>query len=144
MRKAPTETQNVVSYLVIIDVDNLDGKLLPGMTANVDIITGIKPDVLRVPTAALRFHPKAADQTDKSERKAPEKDKKPQPVLYVAGTDKYKPVRREVTTGIEGDEYTEIVSGAKAGDVVLIRTKSLKPKTPKDEDSADENDSSAS
>ena len=144
VRKAPTETQNVVSYLVIIDVDNLDGKLLPGMTANVDIITGIKPDVLRVPTAALRFHPKAADQTDKSERKTPEKGKRPQPVLYVAGTNKYKPTRREVTTGIEGDEYTEIVSGAKAGDVVLIRTKSLKPKTPKDEDSADENDSSAS
>ena len=144
VRKAPTETQNVVSYLVIIDVDNLDGKLLPGMTANVDIITGITPNVLRVPTAALRFHPKAADQTEKSDPKKPEKDKKPQSALYVASAEKYKPTRREVTIGIEGDEYTEIISGAKAGDMVLVRTKSLKPKTPKDDSNTDENDSSAS
>ena len=39
IRKSATETQNVVSYLVILDVDNSAGKLLTGMTANVDIIT---------------------------------------------------------------------------------------------------------
>jgi HlyD family secretion protein len=143
VRKSPTETQNVVSYLVIIDVDNLDGKLLPGMTANVDIITGSKPNVVRVPTAALRFKPKAADRSDK-DAPSPDKEKKPLPTLFIAGEDKYKPIARKVTIGVEGDDFTEILSGVKPGDLVLIRSKSLKPKAPKDETDTDEDDSAAS
>jgi HlyD family secretion protein len=143
VRKSPTETQNVVSYLVIIDVDNLDGKLLPGMTANVDIITGSKPNVVRVPTAALRFKPKAADRSDK-DAPSPDKEKKPLPTLFIAGEDKYKPIARKVTIGVEGDDFTEILSGVKPGELVLIRSKSLKPKTPKDDTGTDEDDSAAS
>jgi HlyD family secretion protein len=143
VRKSPTETQNVVSYLVIIDVDNLDGKLLPGMTANVDIITGSKPNVVRVPTAALRFKPKSADRSDKDAPK-PDKEKKPLPTLFIAGEDKYKPIARKVTIGVEGDDFTEILSGVKPGDLVLIRSKSLKPKAPKDDTDTDEDDSAAS
>ncbi len=143
VRKSPTETQNVVSYLVIIDVDNLDNKLLPGMTANVDIITGSKPNVVRVPTAALRFKPKVTDRSDKDAPK-PDKEKKPFPTLYIAGEDKYKPVARKVTIGIEGDDFTEILSGVKPGEQILIRSKSLKPKAPKDDTNADEDDSAAS
>jgi HlyD family secretion protein len=140
VRKAPTETQNVVSYLVIIDVDNPDEKLLPGMTANVEIITGARRSVVRVPTPALRFRPKAADH-----KETPGKDKKPLPTLYIAGGDIYKPTARKVTIGIQGDDYTEIVSGLKAGDRVLVRTKSLKPKTAKDDsDNTDDNDNTAS
>ena len=140
VRKAATETQNVVSYLVIIDVDNPDQKLLPGMTANVDIITGSKPNVVRVPSSALRFRPRAADREDK---KAPKKETRPAPTLYIAGTDKYKPVARRVKTGIEGDDYTEILSGVLAGELVLVRSKSLKPKTPAEE-AEDEDDDAAS
>ena len=136
VRKAATETQNVVSYLVIIDVDNLDEKLLPGMTANVDIITGSKPNVMRVPSSALRFRPRAADRDDK---KLPEKDGRPAPTLYIASDDKYKPVARRVTIGVEGDDFTEIISGVRAGELVLVRSKSLKPKTPEEEaEDADE------
>jgi HlyD family secretion protein len=144
VRKAPTETQNVVSYLVIIDVDNLDGKLLPGMTANVDIITGSKPDVVRVPTVSLRFKPKVADRQKDEGTKKPGDKEKPSPSLFVASADPYKPERRKVTLGVEGDEYTEILSGVKPGESVLIRTKSLKPKTAAEDDSADEDDSTAS
>ncbi len=138
VRKAPVETQNVVSYLVIIDVDNLDGKLLPGMTANVEIITGAKANVMRVPTNALRFRPRAADR----EEEKPRDRDKPQPTLYIAGTDPYRPTKRKVQTGLQGDDYVEITSGLKVGDKILVRTKSLKPKT-QSEDSAEENDDSA-
>lgn len=140
VRKAPVETQNVVSYLVIIDVDNLDGKLLPGMTANVEIVTGAKTRVKRVPTNALRFRPKAADRG--SEQKRNEGSKKATSALYVASSDPYRPVRRQVEIGLQGDEYTEVISGLKPGDKILVRTKSLKPKTPA-EDSADDDDNSA-
>lgn len=145
VRQAPVETQNVVSYLVIIDVDNKDGKLLPGMTANVEIITGAKANVLRVPTNALRFRPKMADRGEPKEDKpaAPAKKETPKPTLYLAGSDLYRPVRKQVQIGLQGDDYTEVTSGIKAGDKVLIRTKSLKPKAQTD-DNADEDDSAAS
>jgi len=141
VRKAPVETQNVVSYLVIIDVDNLDGKLLPGMTANVEIITGTKANVLRVPTTALRFRPKPADRgPPPAETKAAE-TKTPRQTVWIAGTDAYKPSRQQVQTGLQGDDYTEILSGLKAGDKILVRTKSLKPKAETED--TDENDSAA-
>ncbi|WP_017670318.1 efflux RND transporter periplasmic adaptor subunit [Blastomonas sp. AAP53] len=144
VRKAPVETQNVVSYLVIIDVDNLDGKLLPGMTANVEIITGAKKNALRVPTNALRFRPKAADRGPPVEEQpaTPGRKEAPRQTLFVAGADAYKPVRKRVKVGLEGDEYTEILSGIKAGDKVLVRTKSLKPKAETDD--TDDDDSAAS
>jgi HlyD family secretion protein len=62
IRKAAQNVQNVVTYTVIIAVDNPGGRLLPGMTANVKLVTAEKPDVLKVPNAALRFRPAGADQ----------------------------------------------------------------------------------
>jgi HlyD family secretion protein len=52
--------QNVVDYSVVVAVDNLDGKLLPGMTATVNFSTAKAASVLRVPNAALRFRATAA------------------------------------------------------------------------------------
>ncbi|HWY74111.1 MAG TPA: hypothetical protein VN281_00760, partial [Verrucomicrobiae bacterium] len=53
---------NVVTYDTVIAVDNSEGKLRPGMTANVSIITAQTNGVLRIPNGALRFHPpEAAD-----------------------------------------------------------------------------------
>ena len=56
-RLAANVTQNVVTYNVVIDVDNPDELLKPGLTAQVRIITANKPEALRVPTAALRYRP---------------------------------------------------------------------------------------
>ena len=56
-RLAANVTQNVVTYNVVIDVDNPDELLKPGLTAQVRIITANKPSALRVPTAALRYRP---------------------------------------------------------------------------------------
>ncbi len=54
VRNAATTTQSVVSYATIIDVNNDELRLKPGMTANVSIIVAQKTNVLRVPNAALR------------------------------------------------------------------------------------------
>ena len=57
VRRAPVEQNNVVTYTVIITADNPELKLLPGMTAIVEIVTGTSEDVLRVANEALRFKP---------------------------------------------------------------------------------------
>jgi len=57
IRSNPNVQQNVVTYDAILRVDNPDGKLRPGMTANVRIVSERREDVLRIPNAALRFKP---------------------------------------------------------------------------------------
>ena len=59
VRNAPQTVQNVVTYDAVIDVENGDLRLKPGMTANVTFIWAEKDGVLRVPNAALRFRPPA-------------------------------------------------------------------------------------
>ncbi len=54
IRNAPITVQNVVTYAVIVKVDNPGLKLKPGMTANVSIVIDDKKDILRIPNAALR------------------------------------------------------------------------------------------
>jgi HlyD family secretion protein len=61
LRKAPLVVQNVVTYTVVISVDNPGERLLPGMTANVKLVYDQKDNVLKVPNAALRFRPAGSD-----------------------------------------------------------------------------------
>jgi HlyD family secretion protein len=58
IRLAPIALQNVVTYTVVIAADNPLGRLLPGMTANVEIVTGEHANVVTVPNDALRFQPR--------------------------------------------------------------------------------------
>ena len=57
VRNSPITVQNVVSYDTVIEVNNADLKLKPGMTANVSIIIARKENALKIPNAALRFKP---------------------------------------------------------------------------------------
>ena len=59
VRLQSTTTENVVNYTVAVAVQNPEGKLLPGMTATVEFLTGSAANVLTVPNAALRFRPPA-------------------------------------------------------------------------------------
>lgn len=59
IRKSPQVVQNVVTYTVVISADNRDLRLLPGMTANVKIVTDRRDHTLKVSNAALRFRPPA-------------------------------------------------------------------------------------
>ena len=68
IRLAPDETSNVVTYTVIITAQNQDRALLPGMTANVEVFTGEKPQVVRVDNSALRFRPSEAADVQEAER----------------------------------------------------------------------------
>ena len=81
VRKAPQSAQNVVTYIAIVSANNERGELLPGMTANVRVVTDTRDAVLKAPNGALRFRPsgaaaagadagKASDTTDKSAGKA--------------------------------------------------------------------------
>jgi HlyD family secretion protein len=62
MRLNPVNVQNVVTYNVVIDVNNPDQKLKPGMTANLTITIDERNNVLKVPNSALRFTPQDANR----------------------------------------------------------------------------------
>ncbi|MBP6797125.1 MAG: efflux RND transporter periplasmic adaptor subunit [Luteimonas sp.] len=62
VRLAATTTNNVVTYPVVVSVDNSDGTLLPGLTVNAEIEVSNRKDVLKVSNAALRYKPADADQ----------------------------------------------------------------------------------
>ncbi len=109
IRKAPINVQNVITYDVVIAVDNPDLKLFPGMTATVRIITGRLAGVLKVPNAALRFRP--PDAVDRRLNT---------PAVWSLDTNG-KPRRVDVTAGASDGVSTEILSGdLKQGDPVVI------------------------
>jgi HlyD family secretion protein len=66
VRKAALNVQNVITYTAVVSADNESLVLLPGMTANVRVITDVREKVLKVPNAALRFKPPGATDAPKS------------------------------------------------------------------------------
>jgi HlyD family secretion protein len=64
VRKAAQNVQNVVTYIAIISANNERGELLPGMTANVRIMTDSRDSVLKVANSALRFRPPGETAAD--------------------------------------------------------------------------------
>jgi len=70
VRKAAVEVQNVVTYTVVISADNRNLTLLPGMTANIEILTGQKESVVRIPNTALRFKPAGIEVEEQDPRMA--------------------------------------------------------------------------
>ena len=94
IRHSPTNVQNVITYVVVIAVDNPDMKLFPGMTANVRLVTDHLSAALKIPSAALRFRPPddllpaAAKTTDKKVAKG---DGKFDPSQFKGGDGKFDP-----------------------------------------------------
>jgi HlyD family secretion protein len=77
IRKAAQTVQNVVTYTVLVSASNEGGQLMPGMTANVRIVTDTRDNVLKVPNAALRFRPAGAATGETSPAKAGDTAKVP-------------------------------------------------------------------
>lgn len=96
IRNDPQITQNVVTYDVLIDVENNDLKLKPGMTANVEIVIERRDRVMSVPDAALRFRPEDALHYDGS-------------AVWVL--ERTAPRRIPVITGISDYSYSELLEG---------------------------------
>jgi HlyD family secretion protein len=119
IRKAPINVQNVITYDAVIGVSNPDLKLFPGMTANVKIMVNQRPNVLRVPNAALRYHP-ASEPVATTTAKSGRKGAAPERAVWTLDADG-KPQRVVVTTGESDGTYTEITKGdLKDGDRVII------------------------
>ena len=139
IRNAPQTVQNVVTYDAVIDVDNPELKLKPGMTANVTFVYAEKEDVLKVPNAALRFRPPPSLLGDgkggapgakpaagggggsgvrpgaAGGRPGEAPDRR---TVWTLADD--KPAPQKVKTGISDGTFTEVVEGElKAGDVVI-------------------------
>ena len=133
IRNAATTVQNVVTYDAVIDVDNSDLRLRPGMTANVTVIYAERQGVLSVPNAALRFHPPsppgasgaAAPSASGSGRPhnhhgPPSADEAPEArTVYVLRGGEPQPV--SVHTGLTDGTQTEVLDGdLKEGDSVVV------------------------
>ena len=113
VRLSPTTVSNVVTYTVVVAVDNEDLKLKPGMTANVSIITSKCENVLCVPNIALKFTPE------------PNGPKYASHGLWLLSGNKLK--RIPVKAGLCDDSYTEIISdNIKEGDLVVVGLKGEK------------------
>ena len=113
VRNSPIVTQNVVTYDVVIQVDNKDLSLKPGMTANVSIRVRDFKDVLKIPNAALRYRPSSEKKKTEGEKETPGAR------VYVVGKDG-KPEAVHVKTGVSDGTYTQLAEGnLKAGDAVI-------------------------
>jgi HlyD family secretion protein len=112
VRNAPITVQNVVTYDVVVQVENPELKLKPGMTANVSIIVSIKKDVLKIPNAALRFKP-----AEKVKAGAQQKG------VGIWILEQGKPKRIPISIGISDGNYTELVSGnIKEGQELIVES----------------------
>jgi HlyD family secretion protein len=115
IRNAPQNVQNVVTYDAVIDVENPELKLKPGMTANVTFIYAEKSDVLRVPNAALRFRP-PAELTRKAESAAPNASgAEAGPLAAASGQRQGAPDRPRLGRGGEGRGGEGRGGGMRAG-----------------------------
>jgi len=113
IRLNPTIQANVVTYNVVVEADNPEGKLLPGMTAHVSIRVAERSDVLRVPNAALSYRP-----TDPNGEPAAKALRGSRVHVLDGAVPRAVPVR----TGITDGSHTEILEGElEPGDAVVVR-----------------------
>jgi HlyD family secretion protein len=119
VRKSPTTTQNVVTYQVIISVDNPEQKLFPGMTADVSILAAENDKALEIPNTALRYTP---PDNAAYEGAQPGILQRNQHLIYSTSADgmKLKPI--VVKTGITDGVNTEILDGLSDGTPVVTST----------------------
>jgi len=136
-RLAPTVVQNVVTYNVVLDVDNSDELLKPGMTAQVRLVVAKRDNVLRIPTTALRV--RLTEQDQEAERKRtkgapqgalPAEDD----VAFRSASEtarlfkvykldaKNQPQPVDIRAGLSNFRYTEVLSGElKPGERIVTR-----------------------
>ena len=128
VRIAPETSDNVVTYTVIIDVNNQEQKLKPGMTANVSIETQHASNILRIPTASLRFTPAeellqtiSYDQEQLTEQKGIN-----EATIWTPDGEKLGRAI-DVVTGISDNRWTQLIKGdLNEGDKLIINAQAVK------------------
>mgnify|MGYP001422915703 CR=1 FL=1 len=130
VRNSPQSVENVVTYDVVLQFDNEDQLLKPGMTANVSIVTAEERDVLKVPTAALRFQPPPVGGAGESSAAGPPgrsvggaaAQTRGDAVWVLSGEE---PRRVAVVPGLSDDTMTAVASAdLEPGDRVITRVSS--------------------
>ncbi len=117
VRISPTTVSNVVTYSVIVEVENEDLKLKPGMTANVQIVTKKVENVYCVSNSALKVNINEKNEIMKYEN----------PGIWIL--ENKTPKRVEVEIGISDDEKTQIISNKlKQSDKIIIGIMDAKSK----------------
>jgi HlyD family secretion protein len=150
-RLAPNVVQNVVTYNVVLDVANKEELLKPGMTAQVRLVVGNRNNVLRIPTAALRFRLSDEEQEKELKKQKAGKPATAVPVPAAAEEDdlsfrskseaarQYKvykldarnqAVPADIKIGLSNFRFTEVVGGdLKKGDKIVTRALAAQGKT---------------
>lgn len=113
VRNAPIIADNVVHYETIIEVDNTDRLLKPGMTTEVYVITDEREDVIRVRNTALR-----ARLPDNIRPEEPAEEADMDGLVYVVRENELE--SRRVRTGLSDGVYTEILSGIEPGETLAV------------------------
>ena len=137
------EAEGVVSYLTVLEVDNDDFSLRPGMTGTADITTLIRENALLVPNAALRFTPAPPAAAEKQSGgsvmgalmpRMPRQARKVKPTPNASGTQRVwvlqdgEPVALDVKTGATNGRVTEVTGGAlKPGMQVITEALGAQP-----------------
>jgi HlyD family secretion protein len=119
IREAPINVQNVITYDVVVAVSNPELKLFPGMTANVTILTGHVSNALRIPKAALRFHPRAGSKPPPAQQ---------QTVYVLDPHGQPEPV--QVKTGLSDANRVEAAAGNLTEGQEVITGMAAKPGAP--------------
>ena len=116
---------------MVIDVDNPGNRLLPGMTAYVNVVTAQKQDVMKVPNAALRFRPSATLLPKRDGEKRERKLLQPGTLrgsVVVFANNAVKAV--PLVLGVSDGKFTEVIEGdLKAGDRVVVEDNQSTPTT---------------
>jgi HlyD family secretion protein len=120
VRLNATVQQNVVTYDVVVAVENPEEILKPGMTAYVNVVVAQRKSVLLVPNAALRFRPDTGPEAPAPKRRPQEeRGDGTRATVYVLSDSRL--VAKPIRTGISDGRFTEVVSGeVKDGDQLVI------------------------
>lgn len=136
IRNAPIIVQNVVTYDVVILVDNKDLKLKPGMTANVSVMIAHREGTLKIPNAALRFRPESAkkeggktgppQKVDQQARSTEGDQGRPGRVWVVSPEG--KPTSVSIALGITDGTFSEVIRGElrEGAEVIVEQTSGKK------------------
>lgn len=131
IRLSPQTVSNVVTYNVMINVDNPEEKLMPGMTANLIVTTSSRDKVLKIPNSALRFNPQAVLSRSNSPEGSPQiitgtevtAENDNEHTVWVL-TANHKAEARKIQIGVTDSISTEVISGdLHAGEQVIISQK---------------------
>jgi len=126
VRKSATTTNNVVTYDTVIDVENPEEKLFPGMTAEVSIYVAQRKAILTVPNSALRFAPPETAKYEKTEVASTAKPARGLRTIYLPASNGSTLKLALVKIGITDGLTSEVLSGLAESDQVVTATTPVK------------------